>query len=424
MVLHMGVWMFDVAMVGRLGAVSLSATAVSGQVYWSLVFLMGGIGVGLTAVVSRLIGAGERREAGRVGAQGALLALAAGLALGVIVWAAAPGVFLVARLGQEASSLGVTYMRTICLGAPFLVTGMALSGVLRAYGDTRTPMLIVALTNALNVVGDWALIFGNLGFPALGVRGAALASLSAQAVGAVVFMALLFSGRLKARISLADVTRPDRFVVARILRVAVPASLENMFTDLARTVGIFAVTSLGSVAMASHEVTAAAESLSFMPGFGLAVAATVLVGQSLGAGDPARAEAGVRESARMSVMFMGSLGVLFLLIPRQLVSVFTNDPAIIDLASKCLRVTAFAQPFMALQGVYSGALRGAGDTRSPMLIAAVTSWGCRVALSYLAVFVLHLPLPWLWGIMVLDWGVKLAWVTVVYRRGRWREAGV
>lgn len=424
MCLHMGVWMFDVAMVGRLGAGALSVTGVSGQIYWSLMFLVGGIGVALTAMVSRRVGAGEPERASEVAAQGLLLAFLAGAAVGGAVWLAAPAIFRFTGFGPDIQATGVAYLRTIASAAPFVVTGMAFSGTLRGFGDTRTPMFFAALTNVLNVVAGFSLIFGKFGLPALGVRGSALAAFGAQTTGAVLFGVLIFSGRVRARVSLDRVLRPEWATVSRIVRLAVPASLESFFVDLARTVGVFAVTSLGAVSMAAHEVTAATESLSFMPGIGFSVAAGVLVGQSLGRGDPAKARAAVGQAARLGLLFMGSLGVVFLLFPAPLVGIFTNDPAIIALASKCLRVTAFAQPFMCLEGIYAGALRGAGDTRSPMFIGAATSWGCRVALTYLTVFVLRLPLPWVWGVMVLDWAAKLVWLYAVYRRGRWREARV
>ncbi|HCW50906.1 MAG TPA: hypothetical protein DGR79_02405 [Clostridiales bacterium] len=420
MCLHMAVWMFDVAMIGRLGAVPLSATAVGGQVYWGLMFLLGGIGVAVTAIVSRRVGEDDTEGASAAAGQGVALAVAAGLAMGLAIWAAAPGLFRLTRLGPEVSALGMDYLRVICRGAPFLVTSMVLSGILRGHGDTRTPMLLAALVNGLNILGDYVLIFGNFGLPALGVRGAALASFGAHVVGLCLFVGLLFGGRLRARVRPGDVFRFDGAMVRSILRLAVPASMENFLTDMARTVGVFAVATLGPVSMAAYEVTATTEAISFMPGFGFAVATTVLVGQSLGAGDPGKARAVVTQAGWIAVVFMGSLGVVFFLFPRPLVSIFTNDPAIIEVASRCLRVTAFAQPFIALHGVLSGALRGAGDTRSPMVVAGVTSWGCRVLLTYVVVLALGLPLEWVWGVMALDFGLKMFWLLAVYRQGRWQ----
>jgi len=184
------------------------------------------------------------------------------------------------------------------------------------------------------------------------------------------------------------------------------------------------VASLGAVSMAAHEVTATAEGLSYMPGFGFCVATTILVGQSLGGGDPARARAVVGEAARIALLFMGTMGVVFFFFPEPLVRIFTSDPEIIPLATRCLRVIAVVQPLAALQGVLSGALRGAGDTRSPMIVAGVTSWGCRVVLTYVAIFALHLPLPWVWGVMGIDCALKVAWLAVIYRKGRWQEVAV
>lgn len=285
-------------------------------------------------------------------------------------------------------------------------------------------MFITAFVNVVNIALGYCLIYGKAGLPALGVRGSALASATAQTAGAILFVLLIASGKVRAHVRLRAVLRPDWGEVGRIMRLAVPASLESFFVDMARTIGVFAITSLGALSMAAHEVTAATESLSFMPGMGFATATAIIVGQSLGAGDPERARAGVRQGVLLGLAFMGALGVLFFTIPSLMVRVFTDDPAIIALASKCLRVTAFAQPLMCLEAILAGALRGAGDTRSPLLVGGITSWLCRATLTYAAAFVFHLPLPWLWGVMVVDWGLKSLWLYLVYRRGRWLEVKV
>ncbi len=424
MVLNMSVWMFDVAMVGRLGAGSLSVTGVAGQVYWSLMYLVGGFGVAATAMVARRVGAGEMEEAARVGSQGVLLALVSGAAVSLLLWLGAPVIFGLTGLDPEIAAVGVVYLRIICFAAPFLVVGWAFAGILRGFGDTRTPMFIMGFVNVLNISLGYSLIFGKFGLPALGVRGSAAAALIAQISGSLLLLLLIASGKLGRQIELRRAFKPNWADVGRVLRLAAPASVENFLVDLARTVGVFAISSLGALSVAAHEVTAATESLSFMPGSGIATATSVLVGQSLGASDPGRAGAVVRESARLGLIFMGSVGVLFLLVPGILVRVFTTDPAIIALACRCLRVTAFAQPLMALQGVLAGALRGAGDTRSPMIIGGLTSWCCRVTLTYLAVFVFGRDLPWVWGVMVLDWGFKVIWLALAYRRGHWQTVRV
>lgn len=420
LVLNMLSWMAGVAMVGRLGANALSATGFSGQIFWAAIFFTGGIGVAVTAIVSRRVGAGDPAAAGREGAQGILPALGAGLVIGAGLYFVAPGIFHLTNLGPEASSIGVTYLRTLCVGAPILTTTMAMSGILRGFGDTRTPMVISVVSIILGIATGYALIFGRFGLPALGARGAALANVGGEAVALLLTVLVAFGGGHRAGLRAAWMFRVEKRVLSSIVGLGLPASLESFFIDLGRAAGMFAVASLGALAVAGHEVTAVTESLSFMPGYGFAMATTILVGQSLGAGDPVKAKAAVAATARLSVLLMGLMAVLFLLFPRVLVSIFTNDPEIIDLAARCLRVAAFAQPFIALEGVYAGALRGAGDTRSPMLVSGTVSWGCRVALTYVAVFVLHLPLPWVWGVMVLDWGLKALFLYLVFKRGRWQ----
>jgi putative MATE family efflux protein len=419
MVLHMSVWVVDVIMVGRLGANALAVTGFCGQVYWPVVFFVGGVGVAVTAIVSRRVGAGLGQKAAEAGTQGLLVALGAGVLVSLGLWLAAPAILALTRLGPEVTTLGVAYLRIICFGAPFLVSALALAGVLRGYGDTRTPMLIVALMNVMNIFLCYSLIYGKFGLPALGVLGSAVAALSAQVAGTLAFLALIAGGKVGVRIDLGVILRPDWAEIGGIVRLAVPAGMESFFVDLARIAGLVVITSLGPVSVAAHEVAAVTESLSFMPGFGLAVATSIVVGQSLGRNDPARAKAGVREGALLGLALMSVMGIIFFVIPGPLVRIFTNDPAIIAVATKCLRVVAVAQPVMAIQGALAGALRGAGDTRTPMLIGLVTSWGCRFTLTLLVVFGLHRPLPWVWGVMVVDGILKLILTAMVYRRGRW-----
>ncbi|MCL6580847.1 MAG: MATE family efflux transporter, partial [Firmicutes bacterium] len=280
MLLHMGIWMADVVMVGRLGASALGAVGVAGQIYWTLVPLCGSVGVALTAMVARRVGAGRSDEAAEVAGQGLTLAVAGGLLLAAGLWAGAPALFGLTELDAGTAALGVVYLRTVCLNAPLVVGGMALAGVVRAFGDTRTPMLVTVFANVLNVLAGYSLIFGKLGLPALGVRGSALAAVVAQSLGPLLLAGLVASGRVRARVAWRRFGRPERRTAGRILRLALPAGLESMFVEGARMVGVLAISSLGALAVAGHEVTAVTESLSFMPGYGFAVAASILVGQS------------------------------------------------------------------------------------------------------------------------------------------------
>lgn len=422
--LHTMVWIADVAFVGRLGAYALSATGLAGQTYFFTLFLFGTIGTAATAMVSRRVGAGRGEEAARIAGQLSLVGAGLGLVVTALVWAGSPAVFAAVGLGPEVARLGVTYQRILAAGSTLFLFRGVLAGCMYGFGDTRSPMVVAALAGGVNIFGNWVLIHGRLGLPAMGVAGAALASLLAHLLGTALTLGIFALGWTRARVDLGRALRFERPVLATAWRLSLPASGEHLFTDLSRTVGVFMIASLGAGALAGHEVTVAAESLSFMPAWGLVIATSILVGQNLGRGDPRQARLAVLEALRLGTAFGVVMAAVFLLFPGPLIRVFTSDVNVVRVASRLLSIAALAQPFMTIQGVFTGALRGAGDTRSPMIAGGVSAWVVRTGATYLAVMVLDRPVEWAWWAMTADWVVRSVWVWLVFRRGRWQEVQV
>lgn len=424
MVLHMFVWIADTAMVGRLGAQALSAVGLGGNVYWTCTWIFAAIGVGTQAMVARAVGAGDARRAAFSAGQGLLagFALGAVLAGGAIV--AAPWVYRLAGFAQDVSASGSEYMRIVGAGALLFIPLQVGSAILRGSGDTRTPLYITIVTNSVNLVGDYVLIFGVLGFPALGVRGAAIATLVAHITGGLLTLGAVFRRNGAAHLHAGDVLRIDAPTLRNLVRLGVPAGAEEALMNGSRLISSFIIATLGTTAFAANQVTVAAESLSFMPGYGFAVAAGILVGQSLGARRADRAVQVGYRSLRHSVAVMGSVALAFLLIPRLIIGMFTNDPEVIRIASVCLRIAAFEQVFIGITDTLCGSLRGAGDTRTALRITAAGTWLVRMPLVVLATYVFHLGLPAVWVITCLDWAVRSALAARHFRAGRWQEVRV
>jgi len=423
MVLHMFIWIVDTAMVGRLGAAALSAVGLGGHVYFTLSFVFGAVGVGVTALVSRCKGTGDLATAARIARQGLLVATGLGVILGGLVFAAAPVLFRdLARLGPDTTRLGVQYLRILSAGAPLLLAGFVANAAARATGNTRVPLLAALLGNMVNGAGNYLLIFGVLGFPRLEVAGAAIAAVLGQIAASTVSLSYLFSRR--SGLTAAGGWAIDRAVLARLARLSMPAAGEALLLDGGRIVVQFAVASLGTVAFAAHQVTVAAESLSFMPGHGFAIAAAVLAGQGLGAGRPDDVRGWTAEAARLAAMIMGGMGMIFLVAAPAILRAFTPDPVVIALGAACLRIAALGQLAIAYAETHSGALRGAGDTRAVMAVTAAGIWALRVPLSYAAVLWLGLDLRAIWVIMVGEWAVRAALIRIVFKRGRWETMKV
>ncbi len=421
MVLNMFVWIVDTAMVGHLGAYALSAVGLGGSVYWTAVWVSCAVATGTSAMVARAVGAGDARRASFVAGQGLIAGFALGVVLSLAVLGAAPWFYRLAGFGADVSVDGVAYVRIVAAGAVLFLPTQVGSGILRGHGDTRTPMLVTLVMNSINVVGDYALVFGALGFPALGVRGAATATLAAHSVGGALILIALFAKGGKAALRRSNIARAHWPTLRSLLRLSFPAGLEEALMNGSRTVSSFIIASLGATAFAAHQVTVAAESLSFMPGYGFALASGVLVGQSLGARMPERAmRTGYRAVAHAAAV-MGGVGLLFLAAPTIIVRLFTNDAEVVRIASTCLRIAAFEQVAIGVTDTFCGSLRGAGDTRSALRITATGTWLVRIPLTVLAIYVLRLGLPAVWVITCLDWAVRALLSARHFRVGRWRE---
>ncbi len=421
MLLHMFVWIVDTAMVGRLGARALSAVGLGASVYWTSVWIFSALAIGTSVMVARAVGANDARRAAFVAGQGLLVGAALGALVAIGAFAAAPSVYRLARFRPEVSVLGIQYMRIVSVGAlPFLLTQVG-SGILRGSGDTRTPLHITMVANVINAVGDYVLIFGALGFPKLGTEGAAIATFAAHAVAGILMMAALFRKGNRVRLHVSHLLRVETPVVRVLLKLSVPAAVEEASINGSRTISSFMIATLGTVAFAANQVTVAAESLSFMPGYGFAVVSGILVGQSLGAGRPDRAVRVGRRSMWHAATVMGSVAAVFLLLPQVIVRAFTNDVEVVRIASTCLRIAAFEQVSIGVTDTLCGSLRGAGDTRTALRITAAGTWLVRMPLVVLAIYVLRLSLAAVWVITCLDWATRAALAARHFRAGKWRE---
>ncbi|HHV78076.1 MAG TPA: MATE family efflux transporter [Firmicutes bacterium] len=425
MILHMFLSMIDTAMVSRLGAGALSATALAGQIYWSVAFVTGALGVGTTALAARAYGARDYTEFSRVAHEGVALAILGGISGFCILRASCTVLPGLISMDSEVELLAMEYIQVMSFGLPPFVVWMVGNAVMRSGGDAVSPLIVAAIANSLNVVGDWILIFGKLRMPAMGVRGAALASVVSLYVAAL----LSLNGLARNGLGFCSVLR-GRWswrwsTVKELISLSVPASFETILSDGARSVQMVIMSSLGKFEFAAHQIAVTCESLSFMPGYGFAVASTVLVGQRLGARERERAHASAMECMRLSLLTMGAIGLLFIFVPSSFTRVFTDDLQVLVPASRVLRIAGYIQPFIGMTDTLAGALRGAGDTRSPLRITALGGWLVRIPLTLIAVRVLGWSLISVWVINGLEWVLKAVLCWNVFRSWDWSpERGV
>ncbi len=418
------VQMADMIMVGRLGADAIAAVGLSNQpMFFALASFMA-LNVGATALVARLVGARDFEQANSAARQSLVMSAVLGLVIGVIGFAWAPQILAFMGAEPDALARGVPYLRIVVAGVPFSVVTMNMTSVMRGAGDTRTPMKIGMVANLVNVVFNYILIYGHAGFPRLEVAGAAWATLLSRVVGCIMVFLILSTGRFVIALRLKADYRLKRDTVSRIMRVGLPAALEQFVMRGGQMLFVKIVAGLGTVVYAAHQVALNVESLSFMPGWGFAAAATSLVGQGLGAKRPDWSERLAKGALRYAVIVASCMGVVFFTAGRPIASLYTNLPEVAIMSAMCLRLVAVAQPFMITNFTLGGALRGAGDTRFTLVATAIGVWCVRLLLAYLLVVRAGMGLIGAWIGMTADMCIRAALVAWRFSTGKWKRAKV
>ncbi|MFA5523804.1 MAG: MATE family efflux transporter [Tissierellales bacterium] len=421
MTLHTLVWTADTAMVGRLNPASISSVNLGAQIMFTISNVFGALGIGATAMVSRQIGAKRRDEAENIAAQAIGIAFIASIIIGLVGILSANSVFKLIVDDPEVVALGSSYLRIVFIGAFFLIPQFVANSILRGAGNTVVPLVSAAFANAFNIIGDYVLIFGKFGFPELGVNGAAIATGVAQMIGASITFFFLIRGKSGIKLHISRVFRLSKDVVKSIVNLSVPATLETFMNEGSRLLSSFWIAQLGTVSFAAHSLANAAESISYMPGYGFAVAVTTMVGQSLGAKDLRRAEISTKKIIIYSSWLMGLVALAFVVFPFGIMRLFSNDLKTVELAAKCLRIGAIEQIPIAIGMTISGALKGAGDTKGPFKISLVTNLGVRLPLIFIIVFILKWNVVFVWLATGIQFIVEAVLMTIRYRQGRWKS---
>lgn len=416
--------MADMIQVGRLGPWAITSVGLSNQPIFIAMSVFMSLNVGATAIVARSIGAKKTDEAFATARQALVMASMFGVVLGALGMWFAPS--LLRMMGAEADIMvpGTGYLRIVAAGLVFQGATVSLNASLRGAGDTRTPMSVNIVANLVNVVGNFILINGYLGFPRLEVAGAALATTFSRLVALVLVLRKVFGHKGAIKMSLHDSFRPDPAVLKRIFGVGLPAAMEQMVMRSGQMTFARIVASLGTVTYAAHQVALNIEGLSFTPPMSFQTASTTLVGQSLGARNPERAIRMGREAQKLALLTACGTGALLFFCGRYIAYPYTDDPVVISLTANVLKIIAYAQPFMASNFVLVGALRGAGDTKWTMYITMAGVWGVRVVSAYLLVIKMGRGLYGAWIAMALDMTIRAVLVNARFKAGHWTRIRV
>lgn len=408
-------------LVGHLGAVAVAAVGLTSQPYSLLTVLFAALNSGTTVIVARSTGAGKIGDANLAAGQSLMLGTVLSVLIVSIGVTFAESLLQLMGASDEVVQVGLTYAKIMFFSIGFSSISSALSAILRGSGDTRTPMIINVLAGCMNVTLGFLLIYGHLDFPQMGITGAAIATLVVQFGAMICFIVVMFSGRFTVRIGWSEISRLDRVMISRMLRIGIPSSLEQLIMRLGIMTFVKICAGLGTVAVAASQIVTSIIGISFMPGAAFAIAASTLVGQTLGVSKPDLAERYVWQVRKYGMMVAGFMGALFILFAPYILRLYTNDETIIREGAWALRIVGFIQVSQISQFVLGGALRGAGDTRYPLYSTFIGVWGIRVVLSYLFVYVFHWGMIGLWTAVASDQFLRSNLIYMRFKRGAWKH---
>lgn len=402
-------WFLDTAMVGRLGKESLAAVGISGIYVWSFLSFFNGTLNSVNTFVAQSYGAKRYEEIGGITWQGFYLAV---ISYAIVLLAVPLLQFSLKLVGlsPEVYALGSTYARIRLYSGFFVFITMTTSSFLRGIGDTTTPMIIAIVANTVNAAGNYILIFGKFGFPRLGVTGAAIGTFAASVVSAILYLIVFFSDRQAHRFNTRCAFHFVWQNIRRLLRIGLPIGLLWLLDTGSFAVFSSVIGHIDEAFLAAHQAAITLMSTSFMPLSGLSAAATILVGQYIGAGKKHDARKSGYTAIKISLVYCFVIAIFFCTIPRLLISIISQDAIVIQQGAKLLMMAALFQLSDGLGICSSGALRGAGDTQFPMIIGVVYSWGFFVPFSFLAGIVLQFGVLGTWTVAtvyIIAYGITL-----------------
>ena len=413
----------DRLILGRYNPEALASMQVIGPVSWTAFSIFGSFGIGVLAIIGRATGAKDLKRAIGVLSSSVFVALVAGLLLGVVGILGKEWI-TDAMLGDQNPSETVRNMSTTYLTwtfgcAPFSTVAVILTFAFQASGDTKTPMWSSFFAGFVNLALSWIFVFGKFGAPELGIMGAAMGTAASAILNCLILAWFIQRPHQKLRIS-----KPQWDMLPPVLKVSLPTLGERLIFHTGFLIFVGFVGRLGTVAMAAHQACMAIESLGFIASYAMGSACGTIVAQKLGAEKVEEAEEAIWFTMRFSVAFMCVVGCFFFVFAETLVGWFCTDPQSLALGISCMKIAAIAQPCMAFCDCFAGSLRGAGDTKSPMIAAIVGPVCVRVVMCYLLAFTLNLGLVGIWIGSTFDWASRGLWMFFVVKRGKWKSIEV
>lgn len=414
----------DTIMLGRLGKEPLAASGIAGVFFFALVFSLGSISVGIQTLTARRFGEGEFARCGEVLRTGLFLAAAIGVPLSVAApWIAAAAGPVLSR-DAVVAQLGSTYLQFRLYGAALTLLGSAYGAFYAGIGATRHVLYNALLVTAVNILLGYALVFGRLGLPPLGVKGAALAASLAVACGLAYYVVVSISPTVRRRFAPFRTLGSVGPWVRAMVRLSAPIVLQRVVSYGSWFGFFFVVSRIGTAELAATNVIRQIYSLPITFASGIGVATATLIGQNLGARRPDDAERLGWEGARLAAYAMGAIGLLFLAFPEPLLRIFTGEPSVIAAGRGPLFYLGLVQAFAGVALVLSQALQGAGNTRFVLWAELLVCGFIYLPVVFLLGLRTPLGLSGAWMGEYIYWVAVTAIMALKFHRGDWKRIQV
>ena len=417
MTLYMMIWIFDTMMIGKYGGqLAVSSVGLSTEIIYSFFNIIVAVGVStaLTSLISRAIGSKDYKKAEIIANAGIKIAVVLALIFFSLLFFVPDKILNLAGATKEMLPLATRYAKISSFSFFLLTLSSTTNGIFRGIKDTKTSLYVAGSINIVNLFLDYVLIFGNFGFPEWGITGAAVATVAGNFIGILLQWSRL--KRLPFKISLFSyVSKKD---IWEIIRFAVPSGLQEANFSLSRLLGLTFILSLGTTAFAANQIGIAIEAISTMPGWGVAIACTALVGHSIGENKPDKSQEYTLYSTIIASIFMGILACFFFFIPKTLISFFINKQEIdvIRIGAICLQVAAFEQIPIAIVTVLGSYFKGIGNPKTPFYVSFFTNWFLRLPIAFYLISILRLPVYIYWFITTFQWLVESVILYYLYRK--------
>lgn len=417
MTLYMMIWIFDTMMIGKYGGqLAVSSVGLSTEIIYSFfnIIIAVGVSTALTSLISRTIGSKDYKKAEIIANAGIKIAVVLALIFFSLLFFVPDKILNLAGATKEMLPLATRYAKISSFSFFLLTLSSTTNGIFRGIKDTKTSLYVAGSINIVNLFLDYVLIFGNFGFPEWGITGAAVATVAGNFIGILLQWSRL--KKLPFKIFLFSyVSKKD---IWEIIRFAVPSGLQEANFSLSRLLGLTFILSLGTTAFAANQIGIAIEAISTMPGWGVAIACTALVGHSIGENNPNKSQEYTLYSTIIASIFMGILACFFFFIPRTLVSFFINKQEIdvIKIGAICLQVAAFEQIPIAIVTVLGSYFKGIGNPKTPFYVSFFTNWFLRLPIAFYLISILRLPVYIYWFITTFQWLVESVILYYLYRK--------